>query len=125
MTSFRAAVDIPPRHLRIAVLPKSAITRGDSESEAALASAAKVFEELGHQVEPVGHNQRADTRGTAELVRRQGDEIGADCSGVEGNLSGRLDRIAMKNRAISPSDCGDLSYGLDYSGLVVREHHRD
>ncbi|MGO9606680.1 MAG: amidase [Candidatus Binataceae bacterium] len=53
VTSFRSAVDIPPRHLRIAVLPKSAITRGDSESEAALASAAKVFEEFGHTVEAV------------------------------------------------------------------------
>ncbi|MGO9451248.1 MAG: amidase [Candidatus Binataceae bacterium] len=53
VTSFRSAVEIPPRHLRIAMLPKSAITRGDSESEAALASAAKVFEEFGHTVEAV------------------------------------------------------------------------
>src|SRR5262249_13584668 len=53
VAAFRTAVDIPPRHLRIAVLPRSAITRGDSESEAALASAAKVFEELGHSVESV------------------------------------------------------------------------
>jgi len=53
VASFRSAVNIPPRHLRIAVLPRSAITSGDAESEAALASAAKVFEELGHTVEPV------------------------------------------------------------------------
>jgi Asp-tRNA(Asn)/Glu-tRNA(Gln) amidotransferase A subunit family amidase len=53
VAAFRTAVDIPPRHLRIAVLPRSAITRGDSESEAMLASAAKVFEELGHTVEAV------------------------------------------------------------------------
>src|SRR5215469_16598484 len=51
VAAFRTAVNIPPRHLKIAVLPRSAITRGDSESEAALASAAKVFEELGHSVE--------------------------------------------------------------------------
>ena len=53
VASFRAAVDIAPRHLKIAVLPRSAISRGDPESEAALASAAKVFEELGHSVEAV------------------------------------------------------------------------
>jgi len=53
VTSFRSAVDIPPRNLRIAVLPRSAITSGDSESEAALTSAARVFEELGHRVEQV------------------------------------------------------------------------
>src|SRR5262249_49548057 len=51
--AVRTAVDIPPRHLRIAVLPRSAVTRGDPESEAALASAAKVFAELGHEVEAV------------------------------------------------------------------------
>ena len=53
VASFRSAVNIPPRHLKIAVLPRSAISKGDAESEAALASAAKVFEELGHTVEPV------------------------------------------------------------------------
>ena len=53
VASFRSAVNIPPRHLKIALLPRSAISKGDSESEAALASAAKVFEELGHSVEPV------------------------------------------------------------------------
>ena len=53
VASFRSAVNIPPRHLKIAVLPRSAITSGDTESEAALASAAKVFEEFGHTVEAV------------------------------------------------------------------------
>ncbi|HUY28369.1 MAG TPA: amidase [Candidatus Binataceae bacterium] len=51
VTSFRSAVDLAPRNLRIAMLGRSAITRGDPESEAATESAAKVFEELGHRVE--------------------------------------------------------------------------
>ena len=59
VAAFRTAVDIPPRHLRIAVLPRSAVTRGDSESEAALAAAAKVFEELGHTVEAVNSDPGA------------------------------------------------------------------
>jgi len=53
VTAFRFAVDIAPRNLKIAMLPRSAITRGDPESEAATESAAKVFEEMGHRVEPV------------------------------------------------------------------------
>ncbi len=64
VASFRSAVSIPPRHLKIAVLPKSAITRGDSESEAALASAAKVFEELGHTVEAVNVDPGARLKDT-------------------------------------------------------------
>jgi len=60
VTSFRAAVDNPSRQLKIAVLPKSAITRGDSESEAALGSAAKIFEQLGHSVEAVDVDQAQD-----------------------------------------------------------------
>ena len=62
VASFRSAVNIPPRHLKIAVLPRSAITRGDSESEAALASAAKVFEELGHTVEATNIDPGAKLR---------------------------------------------------------------
>ncbi len=64
VASFRSAVSIPPRHLKIAVLPKSAITRGDSESEAAVQSAAKVFEELGHTVEPVNVDPGARLKDT-------------------------------------------------------------
>jgi amidase len=51
VTSFRSAVDIAPRNLKIAILPRSAITRGDPESEAATEAAGKVFEEMGHHVE--------------------------------------------------------------------------
>jgi amidase len=51
--SFRAAVEIAPRNLKIALLPRSAITRGDPESEAATEAAGKVFEAMGHHVEPV------------------------------------------------------------------------
>jgi amidase len=68
VTSFRAAVDIAPRHLRIAVLPRSAISRGDSESEAALASAAKVFEELGHTVEAVKTDPGARLRDSVMML---------------------------------------------------------
>ncbi len=53
VASFRSAVKIAPRNLKIAMLPKSAITRGDAESEAACEQGAKVLEDLGHRVEPV------------------------------------------------------------------------
>jgi Asp-tRNA(Asn)/Glu-tRNA(Gln) amidotransferase A subunit family amidase len=53
VASFRSAVRIPPKHMRIAMLGRSATTRGDAESEAATEAAAKVFEELGHRVERV------------------------------------------------------------------------
>jgi amidase len=62
VTSFRSAVRIPPKSMRIAMLKRSAITRGDAESEAATEAAAKVLEELGHRVEQVDVDPAARLR---------------------------------------------------------------
>ena len=53
VTSFKAAVEIPPRHLRIGMISKTSLAKVDSETLDALDSAAKVFEEMGHRVEPI------------------------------------------------------------------------
>src|SRR5713226_4730565 len=53
ITSFKAAVEIPPRHLRIGMITKTALAKVDTETLAALDSAAKSFEDMGHRVEPI------------------------------------------------------------------------
>jgi len=53
ITSFKAAVDIPPRHLRIGMISKTSLAKVDSETLAALDSAARSFEDMGHRVEPI------------------------------------------------------------------------
>ncbi len=53
ITSFKAAVDIPPRHLRIGMISKTSLAKVDSETLAALDSAARSFEDMGHRVEPL------------------------------------------------------------------------
>jgi amidase len=53
ITSFKAAVEISPRHCRIGMITKTSLAKVDSETLAALESAAKVFEDMGHRVEPI------------------------------------------------------------------------
>jgi Asp-tRNA(Asn)/Glu-tRNA(Gln) amidotransferase A subunit family amidase len=53
ITSFKAAVEIPPKHLRIGMISKTSLVKVDPETIAALESAAKSFEEMGHRVEPI------------------------------------------------------------------------
>jgi amidase len=53
VTSFKAAVEIAPRHLRIGMISKTSLTKVDPETIDALDSAAKLFEEMGHRVEPI------------------------------------------------------------------------
>ena len=53
VTSFRAACDISPRHLKIGMISKTSLSAVDPETLAALDSAAKAFEEMGHHVEPI------------------------------------------------------------------------
>ena len=53
ITSFKAAVEIPPRHLRIGMITKTSLVKVDPETIAALESAAKSFEDMGHRVEPL------------------------------------------------------------------------
>ncbi len=68
VASFQSAVRIPPKHLRIAMLKRSAITRGDAESEAATDAAAKVLEELGHRVEQVDLDPAARLRDVCMML---------------------------------------------------------
>jgi amidase len=53
VTSFRAACDISPRHLKIGMITKTALSPVDPETIAALESAAKALEEMGHHIEPI------------------------------------------------------------------------
>src|SRR5882757_8489180 len=53
ITSFKAAVEIPPKHMRIGMISKTSLAKVDAETIAALESAAKSFEEMGHRVEPI------------------------------------------------------------------------
>jgi amidase len=53
ITSFKAAVEIPPKHMRIGMITKTSLGKVDAETIAALESAAKSFEDMGHRVEPI------------------------------------------------------------------------
>jgi amidase len=53
ITSFKAAVEIPPKHMRIGMITKSSLAKVDPETITALESAAKSFEDMGHRVEPI------------------------------------------------------------------------
>src|SRR5207244_9081144 len=75
--------------------------------------------EQRHHVDLAGYDEGADPRRAADLVRRQCDEVGPDRSRIEGKLAGRLDRVAMEQRPVSPSNRGDIGDRLDDAGLVV------
>ncbi|HYL57946.1 MAG TPA: amidase [Candidatus Acidoferrales bacterium] len=62
ITSFKAAVDISPRHCRIGMITKTSMTKVDAETIAALESAAKVFEDMGHRIEPIACDPGARLR---------------------------------------------------------------
>jgi amidase len=53
ITSFKAAVEIPPKHMRIGMITKTSLAKVDAETITALESAAKSFEDMGHRVEPI------------------------------------------------------------------------
>jgi amidase len=53
ITSFKAALEIPPKHMRIGMITKTSLAKVDPETIAALESAAKTFEDMGHRVEPI------------------------------------------------------------------------
>jgi amidase len=53
ITSFKAAVEIPPKHMRIGMITKTSLAKVDAETISALESAAKSFEDMGHRVEPI------------------------------------------------------------------------
>jgi Asp-tRNA(Asn)/Glu-tRNA(Gln) amidotransferase A subunit family amidase len=53
VTSFRAACDISPHHLKIGMISKTSLTKVDAETIAALEAAAKDFEDMRHNVEPI------------------------------------------------------------------------
>ncbi len=77
------------------------------------------------QIDPAGYDQRADPRRAADLVRRQGQQIGADRGDVERHLAGGLHRVAVKEGALRMRQRRDLRDRLDDAGLVVGEHNRN
>ena len=62
ITSFKAAVDISPRRCRIGMITKTSMTKVDPETISALESAAKVFEDMGHSIEPLTSDPGARLR---------------------------------------------------------------
>ncbi len=62
VTSFRSAVGIPPRKLRIGMITKTALAKVDSETIDALQSSARLFEEMGHRIEPLNVDPGARMR---------------------------------------------------------------
>jgi amidase len=62
VTSFRSAVGIPPRKLRIGMITKTALSKVDSETIAALESSARMLEEMGHRIEPLSIDPGARMR---------------------------------------------------------------
>ncbi len=80
--------------------------------------------EQRRQIDPAGHDEGADPWRATDLVRRQCDEIGADRPGLDRDLAGGLDRVAMEQRAMPLRDLSDLGHRLDDAGLVVGIHHR-
>ena len=94
---------------------------GAGAAAALLSPAAQLRLEL----DIAGRDQRANARRAADLMRRQGYQIGADRRRVERNPAGRLHRVAMKQRAVPPRDAGDIGDRLYDAGLVVGEHDRN
>ena len=80
----------------------------------------------GVELGAADHDERADPRRAAELVRRQADQIGADRGGIERRScrppAPRRSGTARRARARSRRS---RATGCTIAGLVVREHHRD
>src|SRR6266568_61370 len=70
------------------------------------------------------HVQRADALRAVDLVCGHGQQIHLQLLQVDGNLSGGLHRVAVKDDAFGPADLADLGDRLDHADLVVHHHHR-
>ena len=73
----------------------------------------------------VGNHQRPDARRAADLVGRQAHELDPEGSGVERDLAGGLNRVAVDRHPGRPCQPHDLGQGLDHPGFVVGQHYGD
>src|SRR4029077_4827184 len=69
--------------------------------------------------------QRADALGTANLVRREGEQISAEDTDRAGYAPGRLHGIDMQQATRRMDDRGRPRDRLHHAALVVGEHERD
>ena len=70
-------------------------------------------------------DQRAGALGTADLVRAERHQVGAECIDVERHATRRLHGIDMQHAAVAMDDLGCFANRLNDAGLVVRGHQRD
>jgi amidase len=68
ITSFSAAVRVTPRHLKLARLSESAISKVEPETLEAFESACRVMRELGHEVEPIKIDPAARLKDVATTI---------------------------------------------------------
>jgi len=69
--------------------------------------------------------ESADPLGSVELVRRDGQQVGAELPDPGGDLPHRLRRVEMERNAARPQEGRRLLDRQQRAGLVVRVHHRD
>src|SRR5262252_6161436 len=67
-------------------------------------------------------NERANTLGAADLVRREGQEIGTQRGEIACAAAHSLDCIDMQKTAYAVHDCRSLGDRLNDTGLVIGEH---
>ncbi len=112
VTSFRAACDIPQRHLRIGMISKTSLAKVDLETLAALDSAAKLFEEMGHRVEPI----------SADPGRRMRDIVmSLICAGVASTPVKNINLVDPVVRALW--EAGQKITAVEYILNVTQMHN--
>jgi amidase len=112
ITSFRSAVEISPRKLRLGVISKTAITKVDPETVAALESACALFAEMGHIVEPIDVDPAAMMRDTVMAL------IGA------GIASAPIENPALMDPIVREAwEAGQKVSAREYIATVTQMHN--
>ncbi len=112
ITSFKAAVEIPPRKLHLGMISKSAIAKVDPETTAALASACQLLEDMGHRVEPLEVDPAAIL---VDVVMRLI---------VAGIASTPMENPALMDPVVRhPWEAGQKVSSREYIGIVMQMHN--
>ena len=112
VTSFKAAVESAPRHLRIGMISKTSLSKVDSETLDALESAAKVLEQMGHRVEPISCDPGGRLR---DIV------IPVICAGVGSTPVKDINLVDPVVRALW--DAGQKITAVEYITKVTQMHN--
>ncbi|MGH7948773.1 MAG: amidase [Candidatus Binataceae bacterium] len=112
LTSFSAAIRVTPRHLKLARLSESAISKVDPEVLEAFESACRVMRELGHEVEPIKIDPAARLRDIAGVIV---------CAGVSSVPVADPDLMDPVVRELY--DRGQTISAADYIGAVTQMHN--